>query len=82
MKKILLGLPVLGTAVSAFADGEASGAIDITAASGAIDSMKDAATSWWQAAQPVFLAVVGIALVATLIWCGYKLIRKAVGKVG
>lgn len=82
MKKFLLGLPVLGAAASALAEGEGGAAIDVTAATTAITNMQTAAETWWDAAQPVFLAVVGVALVATLIWCGYKLIRKAVGKVG
>lgn len=67
---------------SALAEGEGGASIDVSAATTAISNMKDAADTWWDAAQPVFLAVVGVALVATLIWCGYKLIRKAVGKIG
>lgn len=81
MKKFLFAIPMIGSVASAFAEGQA-GSIDVSAATTAITNMQTAATTWWAAAQPVFLAVVGVALVATLIWCGYKLIRKAVGKVG
>lgn len=57
-------------------------AIDITTATGALDTMKTAVTSYWTAAQPVLVAVIGIALVATLIWVGYKLLRKGANKIG
>lgn len=82
MKKILFGLPVLGAVASALAEGEGGSAIDVSSATTAIENMQTAAETWWSSAQPVFLAIIGVALVATLIWCGYKLIRKAVGKVG
>lgn len=62
--------------------GSSPAAIDITAATGALDSMQTAVESYWTAAQPVVVAIIGIALVATLLWVGYKLIRKGSNKIG
>lgn len=87
MNKLLTKLSALFSlavafAFSALADGEGGNAIDVSSATTALSDMQTAATTWWNAAQPVVLAVIGLALVATLIWGGYKLIRKGVNKIG
>ena len=89
MKKILSRLfaPALTlcaalVGVSAHAETGTDNAIDVTSATTAITSMQTAVTSYWTAAQPVVLSVLGIALVAMLIWLGFKLIRKGSNKIG
>lgn len=57
-------------------------AIDTSSATAALTQMQTAVTGYWEAAQPVVIAIIGIALVATLIWVGYKLIRKGSNKIG
>lgn len=82
MKKFLYSALAFASApLAVFAEGQGD-AIDVTKASQSIESMKTAITTWWDAAQPVILAIIGVALVATLIFLGYKLIRKGVNKVG
>lgn len=72
--------------VSAFADtgsgSSSTNAIDVELATDAIEEMQTAVSTYWTAAQPVVLSVLGIALVATLIWLGFKLIRKGSNKIG
>lgn len=59
-----------------------SDAIDISSATSGLEQLGDAMSSYWETAQPIVLSVIGIALVATLLWVGYKLIRKGANKVG
>lgn len=70
--------------VSAFAENGSgsTNAIDVELATDAIEEMQTAVSTYWTAAQPVVLSVLGIALVATLIWLGFKLIRKGSNKIG
>lgn len=70
--------------VSAFAENGSgsTNAIDVELATDAIEQMQTAVSTYWTAAQPVVLSVLGIALVATLIWLGFKLIRKGSNKIG
>lgn len=63
-------------------EGGSSNAIDISSATSGLTQLGDAVSSYWEAAQPIVLSVIGIALVATLLWVGYKLIRKGANKVG
>lgn len=70
--------------VSAFAENGSgsTNTIDVELATDAIKEMQTAVSTYWTAAQPVVLSVLGIALVATLIWLGFKLIRKGSNKIG
>lgn len=85
MKKFLSRLGVFSgvgcLSLGAFADGTTT-TIAVTDATNALTSMQTAITTYWTSASPVVVAVAGIALVATLIWVGFKLIRKGANKIG
>lgn len=82
MKKLFTFFAFLfGFGFAALAEGN-DPAIDVSAASSALTDMKTALTTYWTAAQPILVWVLGIALVVGLIFLGYKLFKKGTNKVG
>lgn len=81
LRRAVFGLAAV-SGLSAFAEGEASSTIDVGAATSAIQSLQTAVGTYWDSARPVIIYIVGLALVALLIWVGFKLVRRAVSKVG
>lgn len=67
------GLPLLAQ--------DASTAIDITPATDVLDAMKDALNSFWESAEPFIITVVGLVVVAALIWAGVRLFKGGASKV-
>lgn len=59
----------------------AEGDIDITVATGTLDKLKTAIDSYWTAAQPFILGVVGMVVVAALIWAGVRLFKGGTSKI-
>lgn len=81
MKKFLATLAAC-FGFGAVALAEDAAAIDVTTATTALTDMKTALSTYWTAAQPIIVWVLGIALVAGLIFLGYKLFNKGTKKVG
>lgn len=59
----------------------AEGDIDITGATTVLTKMQTAVESYWTAAQPFVIAIVGIAVVVSLIWAGLRLFRGGTSKI-
>lgn len=76
-KKFALGLAVaLGLCAPAVAQ-DASGSIDLTAATEQVTAMKTALVSWISTNAPTLVLILGAALVVTLIFVGYGWITRA-----
>lgn len=67
------GLPVLAE--------DGAGAIDISPATGVLTKMTTAVESYWSSATPFITAVVGIVVVAALIWAGVRLFKGGTSKI-
>lgn len=65
------GLPVLA----------AEGDIDITPATGVLTKLQTAIESYWTAAEPFIVSVVGLVVVAALIWAGVRLFKGGTSKI-
>lgn len=68
---------------SAFAEGETGP--DLTAATGALTTLKDALVGqngWISSAAPVLASLLGGILVITLIWVAYKWVTRGAKKAG
>lgn len=65
------GLPVLA------ADGD----IDITPATGVLTKLQTAIESYWAEAEPFIVSVVGLVVVAALIWAGVRLFKGGTSKI-
>lgn len=63
---------------SVFAEGATT--IDTTAASGALTSMVEAVKGFITTSIPAIVGLLGVALGGTLIWVGWKWIRKGSSK--
>lgn len=59
----------------------AEGDIVITPATDVLTKMQTALTSYWDAAQPFIVAIVGIVVVVALIWAGVRLFRGGASKI-
>lgn len=59
----------------------AEGDIDITTATGVLTKLQTAIEGYWTAAQPFILAVVGMVVVAALIWAGVRLFKGGTSKI-
>lgn len=67
----LAGLPALA----------AEGDIDITPATGVLTKLQTAIQAYWTAAEPFIVSVVGIVVVAALIWAGVRLFKGGTSKI-
>lgn len=59
----------------------AEGDIDITPATTLLTKMKAAIESYWTQAEPFLIAVVGLVVVAALIWAGVRLFKGGASKI-
>lgn len=59
----------------------AEGNIDVTAATDVLNKLQNALNTYWEAAQPFVVAIVGIVVVASLIWAGVRLFRGGTSKI-
>lgn len=59
----------------------AEGDIDITPATGLLTKMQTAIESYWTSAEPFLIAVVGLVVVAALIWAGVRLFKGGASKI-
>lgn len=66
-----VGLPALA----------AEGDIDITPATGVLTKMQTAVESYWTSAEPFIVAIIGIVVVASLIWAGVRLFKGGTSKI-
>ena len=83
-KKLRFPATVAGlmTAGAAFAEGEGSGGIDVTAATGALTQMETAVKGYFTSATPIVVGLIGLGLVIVLCFVGWKLIKRATNKAG
>lgn len=81
MRKFKKLLPALfaSAPVALFAEG-ASNTIDTTVASGAFSDMVDAVKGFITTCAPYVVALLGVALTITLIWVGWKWLKRGTGK--
>lgn len=79
-KALALGGALLG--VPAFAEGETASQIDLTEATNALDSWKNAITGFIGDATPVVVSILGAALVIVAVWIGWKVLKRGASKVG
>lgn len=68
---VACGLPLLA----------AEGDIDITPATDVLTKMKTAIQSYWDQAEPFIISVVGLVVVAALIWAGVRLFKGGASKI-
>ena len=82
LKRLAFGAAMcLAGAPAAFAE-TSQNAIDVTDATDYLDNMKTALTTYWTAAKPVLIYVLGVALVVMLFYVVYKFFTKASKKIG
>lgn len=75
----------LGFASPALAEGGASGGPDLSAATSALTTLKDALVGqngWISSAAPILALLLGGILVITLIWVAYKWVSRGAKKAG
>lgn len=77
----MAGVASLGLAAPALAEGESNAnAIDTTLATTALSDMSTAVQGYFTAAVPYLVSILGVALVVTLIWVAFKLIKRGTNK--
>lgn len=59
---------------------DASNGIDLTFATDLLDDLQTAIEDFLDAAKPFLLTALGIAVVVTLVWVGFKWFKKGVSK--
>lgn len=79
LHRLLFALAVMMAGLPVLAEGE--GNIDISAATGVLTKLKTAIESFWTEAEPFIVSVVGLVVVAALIWAGVRLFKGGTAKI-
>lgn len=84
MKKFgyALGATLLGVPSLFAQDGGGNTSFDTTSAAGFMERASKTITDYWTAVESYVYTIVGVAVVVSLIWVGWKLFRKGTSKVG